>query len=191
MNSKEKILSHAIALFAEHGYSGLSMRQLATTVNMSVASIYHYFPDKNSLYLAALQYAFSAKEQVFSLVWEAECNEEQRLALLVRSLLTSLKDDPLFHRLIQREILEANAERLQMLAQKVFSKQFYLFMEFAERLAPAYDAYLTAISIIDIICGYIDNLALHQHFPGWKADYENIDIVAVHLTSLLLRGLRP
>jgi len=60
LSSKEKILSTAIVLFAKKGYSGLSMRQLAMAVDLSVAAIYHHFPDKNTLYLEAVRFAFSA-----------------------------------------------------------------------------------------------------------------------------------
>lgn len=48
------LLEHATALFAEHGYDGLSMSQLARQAKISKALLYHYFPSKRLLFEAAL-----------------------------------------------------------------------------------------------------------------------------------------
>jgi AcrR family transcriptional regulator len=190
VNSKEKILSKAIVLFAEKGYSGLSMRMLATAVNMSVAAIYHHFPDKNTLYLEAVRFAFSGKELVFAQVWESVCPPTEKLANFIRSLMAVMVQDPDFHRLMQREVMEANPERMQLLAQGVFKKQFCLLMQFAAELAPELDAYLIATSIIGLIKNYIDYQPLHRYFPGRKPEHDQPEIIAAHITSLLLNGLK-
>lgn len=190
LNSKEKILRKAIVLFAEKGYSGLSMRMLATAVQMSVAAIYHHFPDKNTLYLEAVRFAFSGKELVFAQVWEANCTPEEKLAIFVRSLITVMLQDKDFHRLIQREIMEADPERLQLLAQGVFKKQFSLLMAFAAELAPELDAYLVATSIIGLIKSYLDYQPLHCHFPGHKSEHDQPEVIVGHITALLLNGLK-
>ncbi len=189
MNTKEKILSKAIVLFADKGYSGLSMRMLATAVNMSVASIYHHFPDKDALYLEAVSYAFSGKELIFSQVWESDSTPVEKLGKFVRSLIDVITLDPDFHRLMQREIMEADAERMQLLAQGVFQKQFSLLMQLARELAPELDAHLVATSIIGLVKHYLDNKPLHRHFPGWKPEHEQLEVIAEHITTLLLNGL--
>ncbi len=48
------LLEHATKLFAEHGYDGLSMSQLAREAKISKALLYHYFPSKRALFEAAL-----------------------------------------------------------------------------------------------------------------------------------------
>jgi len=55
LNTKERILSLAISLFAQKGYNGVSMRELARSVNLTVAGLYHYFPDKDTLYQEAIK----------------------------------------------------------------------------------------------------------------------------------------
>lgn len=189
MNSREKILTAAIALFAEKGYSGLSMRMLASAVDMSVAAIYHYFPDKNTLYLETVRFAFSGKEQVFVQVWESDCPPSEKLAKFVRSLLEVMAKDPDFHRLMQWESLEADPARMQQLAQDVFKQQFCELMQLTRELAPRLDAYLLASSIIGLVKTFIDYQPLHRHFPGWKPEYEQPEILADHITALLLNGL--
>lgn len=191
MTSKEKILHTAIILFAEKGYSGLSMRMLATAVDMSVATIYHHFPDKNTLYLEAVRFAFSGKELVFSQVWEADLPPAEKLSQFVHSLVQVIYADSDFQRLMQREIMEANPERMQLLAQSVFQQQFRLLMQFAAELAPNLDAHLVATSIIGLVKNHFDHQPLHRYFPGWQPTHQQPEIIAKHVTSLLLNGLSP
>ncbi len=190
LSSKEKILSEAIVLFAEKGYSGLSMRQLATAANISVAAIYHHFPDKNALYLDAIRYAFSGKERVFAQVWESECSAEEKLARFVRALLEIMLQDRNFHCLMQREIMEANPERMHLLAQGVFNQQFCLLMQLANELAPEQDAHLIASSIIALVDSTVKCQPLNKNFPGRKPEHDLPEVIATHITGLLLNGLK-
>lgn len=189
MTSKDKILSTAIVLFAEKGYNGLSMRQLACAVDMSVAAIYHHFPDKNALYWAATRYAFSGKEAIFAQVWEAECPATEKLHKFILALISAMSGDNDFCRLMQREIMEADPERMQLLAQSVFKDQFDLLLQLAASLAPERDAYLVATSIIGLVKIYIDHQPLNKHFPGWREEYAQPEVIAEHVTNLLLYGL--
>jgi AcrR family transcriptional regulator len=190
LSSKEKILGTAIVLFAQKGYSGLSMRQLAQAVDMSVAAIYHHFPDKNTLYLEAVRFAFSDKEQVFAQVWESGCSAEKKLGGFIRSLIDVMLQDRDFHRLMQREILEADPERMQLLAQGIFKRQFSLLMQLATELAPEQDAQLVATSIIGLAKCYVEYQPLLKNFPGWKPKHEMPEVIAAHITELLLNSLR-
>jgi AcrR family transcriptional regulator len=190
LSSKERILSTAIVLFAQKGYSGLSMRQLAQAVDMSVAAIYHHFPDKNALYLEAVRFAFSDKEQIFAQVWESGCPAEEKLARFVRSLIDVMLQDRDFHRLMQREILEADPERMQLLAQGVFNREFCLLMQLAAELAPEQDPHLVATSVIGLAKYYVEYQPLLKNFPGRKPEHEIPEVAAAHITQLLLNGLR-
>ncbi|MFZ9611099.1 MAG: TetR/AcrR family transcriptional regulator [Methylococcales bacterium] len=188
MNSKEKILTAAIILFAQKGYSGLSMRQLALSVDLSVAAIYHHFPDKNALYLEAVRFSFSDKEQVFDQVWNSDCSANEKLHGFIRSLIDVMLNDQNFHRLMQREILEANPERMQLLAKGVFHSQFCLLMQLMAELAPEQDAHLFATSAIGLAKYYIEYQPLLKNLPGWKLEHEIPEFMASHITSLLLNS---
>ena len=52
---RELLLARATELFAEHGYDGLSMSELAREAQISKALLYHYFPSKRRLFEAALE----------------------------------------------------------------------------------------------------------------------------------------
>jgi AcrR family transcriptional regulator len=48
-SNKEKILRAAIELFAQKGYSGVSMREIAAKVDIKAASIYNHYSGKEAL----------------------------------------------------------------------------------------------------------------------------------------------
>ncbi|MER3403756.1 MAG: hypothetical protein C4345_07260 [Chloroflexota bacterium] len=54
---RQRIIQAALRLFAEHGYEATSLRDIAEAVEMSPASLYHYFPSKESIMEALLELA--------------------------------------------------------------------------------------------------------------------------------------
>ena len=54
-SQRDRILDIALALMAEQGASGTSMRQLAKACDLNVAAIYHYFPSKAELLRSVIE----------------------------------------------------------------------------------------------------------------------------------------
>src|SRR5215467_907739 len=52
---RDEILDEATRLFAERGYEGASMADLAERVGLRKASLFHHFPSKDVLYAAVLE----------------------------------------------------------------------------------------------------------------------------------------
>jgi AcrR family transcriptional regulator len=53
--TRERVLKAALEAFAEQGFAGTSMRDIARTARIRSPSLYHYFPSKESLYEAVQQ----------------------------------------------------------------------------------------------------------------------------------------
>lgn len=51
---RDTILEKAKSLFIQHGYHGLSMREIAEEVGVSKAALYYHFKDKEELFIAVL-----------------------------------------------------------------------------------------------------------------------------------------
>ena len=49
MKAKERILKHSEELFLNHGYSSITMSQIAAELGIGKATIYKYFPTKESI----------------------------------------------------------------------------------------------------------------------------------------------
>ena len=55
-NNKEKIFDVSIDLFSQHGYDGVSIRQIAKEVGIKESSIYNHYRSKESIMDAILDY---------------------------------------------------------------------------------------------------------------------------------------
>lgn len=54
---REELLQIAVDLFAANGFKGTSIRDIASTLGVSVSVIYHYFDSKEGLWRAILDYS--------------------------------------------------------------------------------------------------------------------------------------
>jgi len=82
--SRERILDAAVALFAEHGYEGVTMRMLGEAAGLDNSSLYRHFPDKRSLAAAALD---SAAAELLDLTAPLREDEGDPLEALVQAAL--------------------------------------------------------------------------------------------------------
>ena len=57
--SRAKILMHASAEFAEHGYHGASVNRICEKGKVSKGLMYHYYKDKDDLYLACVRLCYN------------------------------------------------------------------------------------------------------------------------------------
>ena len=57
--SRARILMHASAEFAEHGYHGASVNRICEKGKVSKGLMYHYYKDKDDLYLACVKLCFA------------------------------------------------------------------------------------------------------------------------------------
>ncbi|MCD6388578.1 MAG: TetR/AcrR family transcriptional regulator [Desulfobulbaceae bacterium] len=190
LTSKTKILEAAIPLFANGGFNGISMRAIAREVGLNAASIYHHFPDKQTLYIKAMAHAFSGKAEILSAALATNASPEQRLKYFVAAFCRIIHDDSNFRKLIQREILEGDESRLRLLAEEVFLDIFFALSSLSRELAPGYDAHLLAISIIGLIVYHYQTAPLRKFQPGSRPDHNDPDVLAAHVTKLLLEGIK-
>ncbi len=61
---RRQLLDAGAALFAEHAFEEISMRQIAEAAGVSKALLYHYFPSKTDLFKAAIQDAATELQRI-------------------------------------------------------------------------------------------------------------------------------
>lgn len=82
--SREHILDAARRLFAEHGFEGTSLRQVARAAGVDPAMVHHYFKGKDELFALSVELP-ADPEQVLSGVVDSD--PERRGELVVRAVL--------------------------------------------------------------------------------------------------------
>lgn len=70
--SRAHILEYAFAEFAEQGYLGASVNAICATGKISKGLLYHYYADKDALYLACVQQCFQELTSALSAVLNAQ-----------------------------------------------------------------------------------------------------------------------
>ena len=187
--SKTTILETSIPLFARAGYDGVTMREIARGVGIKAASLYYHFPDKQSLYIAAMKHAFSGRATILSEPLSASASSEERLAGFVLRLCEVMHHSPDFSLLVHREILEGDEERLRIVAKQVFKEIFNSISSLSQELSRDYDPHLLAISIIGLVAYHYQTGSIRIYLPGSNKNHIKPKVIANHVTSLLMRGI--
>ena len=119
--SRSAILDSAEALFAERGFEGASLAQIATHAGLSRATPSYFIANKESLYVAVLERLFAEREaatrDAFSplIAWAEQDTAgslHSALTAAVDGYLRFLQRRPAFARLIQREQLDGGKRLL-------------------------------------------------------------------------------
>jgi len=103
---KEEIVAEATKLFAERGYDGASMGDLAERVGLRKASLFHHFPSKDILYATVLAELLAEVQQAILTAAMREGSFVERLDALTDALTVTLSAQPHAARLLIREAMD-------------------------------------------------------------------------------------
>jgi AcrR family transcriptional regulator len=100
--TRDRILDVAEALFAQHGFSGTSMRDIAGEADLTAASLYNHFEGKDDLYRAVLERGVRPLIDLMQHLAESEGDEAANEAV-IRAVMEHLARRPHLPRLIHHE----------------------------------------------------------------------------------------
>jgi len=106
---KEEIVAEATRMFAERGYEGTSMGDLATSVGLRKASLFHHFPSKDALYTTVLAQLIDTISKALAQAVMSPGTFAERLDALMIALTTALGEHPHAARILIREVMDAGA----------------------------------------------------------------------------------
>lgn len=114
---KIAIMQAAARLFAAKGYTAVSVRDIAAEMELTPASLYYYFPDKETLYRQTLVMVFTGVQSAFKAPQGTTGIE--KMECLIRNVVAYCCGNPIFTRLLLRELNEGQEDRLHFLAGSV------------------------------------------------------------------------
>jgi AcrR family transcriptional regulator len=166
----ERILDAAEVLFAERGYSGTALRDVATEVGLRTPSLYNHFPSKDSLYAAVLERGIRPVFEVLSEVVEARQGADREPEQLVERVMALVARHPNVPRLIQHETL-AGGRRLTPMLQAWIQPVFERAQEMVETSSAATrwqpDQFpLLVLATYHVFVGYFTIASLYQDMNG-------------------------
>lgn len=104
---KQKLIEIAKILFAEKGFEGASVREIASRAQVNLAMVSYYFGNKEGLYLACIANFAQAKTEVLRQMLGTPQNVEEfkiRFRLFIENKMKSYQDDIHAHKIITREM---------------------------------------------------------------------------------------
>lgn len=90
---REQILTVAKRIFAQNGFRRTKIEQIADALSVGKGTIYRYFKDKKSLFLAVFEYGMDNLHQTFKTNVEPITNPPSRVANAVRTYFEFFNND--------------------------------------------------------------------------------------------------
>lgn len=188
--TREHFLQLAIGLFAERGYRGLTMRQLARACGVTAPAFYYYFPNKESLYREVVRAAFAVGTRDLDELVQREYNFEEFVYTFTQILVDAFARSDGFRTLLVRELLNNNVEHLAFIGEEVLGPAMRRIAELAQPLMQAEDAGLVGYSVLSLVIGQFTLAPVRGYVSGDRSCELDVRQVAEHVAKLLLQGIR-
>ena len=88
-----EVLREAAASFNSKGYHGTSLNEIAASLGVTKAALYHYFPNKNALLAACFEHAMEAAFASLERGRREGRNGRERLILTIAGYVEQLIDE--------------------------------------------------------------------------------------------------
>jgi TetR/AcrR family transcriptional regulator len=119
VDTRDRVLQVAQALFAERGYRGASLRDIAKKIGIKAPSLLHHFPSKQQLYLAVLDKMFASLEDAANAIaWGRESRQE-RMRQAVGDAIDFIASHPDFVRIMWKEMADESGVGRQVLKRRL------------------------------------------------------------------------
>ena len=105
--SRAAILRAAAEEFAEHGIAGARTEAIAREARVNKALLYYYFKDKETLYGAVLDHAFSGLKATVFRVLDSDLPPREKIITYVGTYFDFIASNQVYPKLMQREMMRA------------------------------------------------------------------------------------
>lgn len=147
----DHVLNIAADLFAEHGFDGLSTREIAKACGCRLPSIYYHFGNKETLYREAFANKMEDTIDEIRRQIDDSAEPEQKMRQLVAAFFSLFTNDRTLLLLVQRDIAEVSLPNKQFLCRQ----QHVYFLRFIRDVASEVIGKTADANIVFIINGML------------------------------------
>jgi TetR/AcrR family transcriptional regulator len=174
--SRAAILQAAAREFAEHGVAGARTDAIARAARVNKALLYYYFKDKDTLYGAVLDQAFSGLKNAVFAVLDSGLPAGEKILAYVGAYFDFIASNALYPRLMQREMMRAREGQSSHIEKVVKNYIQPIFLRVSEvmregvakgEFRPVNPAHFVP-SIVGIIVFYFSSAPVMQKIVGFN-----------------------
>jgi AcrR family transcriptional regulator len=113
-DKKDHIINHAVELFAEKGFEGTSIRDLAAKADVNVAMINYYFGSKEKLFECMIERKASYTRGALDEIAKNKSSSDiEKIDQIIDVYITKLFSNRKFHRCLHQELMLSKRESIQ------------------------------------------------------------------------------
>ncbi len=133
-DKKEHIINTAIGLFAERGFEGTSIRDLAAKAEVNIAMVNYYFGSKDKLFEAMLvQKASYMREKLEEIANDKSRSDIEKMDAVVEAYVNRILSQHQYHRIIHQELMLKQREEVHNSIINIFSKNTLIIKSIIEQ----------------------------------------------------------
>jgi AcrR family transcriptional regulator len=184
---RDTILDKAKNLFIEHGYHGLSMREIAEAVGVSKPALYYHFKDKEELFIAVLNKNLDNTGKEIDEIRSSSITSSEMIAKFIEYVLTQPAEQRAVIRLGTQEISQVSAESRKLFNETYHQKftgqiQEILLSGMKNGEFKVMDADIAAWALLGLLYPYL----YPNHFGSSPLNREKIELII----SLFMDGIK-
>ncbi|MFA6618205.1 MAG: TetR/AcrR family transcriptional regulator [Candidatus Neomarinimicrobiota bacterium] len=134
ITTHDKIIAVAIKSFAENGYIGTSMREIAEELKISKAALYYHFPGKEEIFSACIHHSIEKIVENLETLAESDESIWEKLRFIIKDMCNFSENNPAtftlfrkvasrsFDKNIDQEMLKGYFERQKQATFKIVEK---------------------------------------------------------------------
>lgn len=113
-DKKQHIIETTLHLFAEKGFEGTSIREIAEKASVNVAMVNYYFGSKEKLFEKIIEYkSFTTRGILDEILHNQSLSAIQKIEAVIEAYVQKLFTHRMFHRLVHQELILNQREALQ------------------------------------------------------------------------------
>jgi len=154
IDKKAHIMDHAIALFADRGVEGTSIRELATNANVNVAMINYYFGSKEKLVEAIIEDKVTyMKDKIEEMQTNEALTEIEKIDTVIKDYVTRKLEGATFNKFLYKELMDTKREDILIKAFSSNAKNVAAIIEkgIQKKVFKKVDPMLTVASMVGTI----------------------------------------
>ena len=176
VESRASILDAAAREFAAHGIAGARTDAIAREAHVNKALLYYYFTDKETLYGAVLDHAFSGLKSAVFLALDSDLQPREKILAYAGAYFDFIATNQLYPRLMQREMMRARDGQSQHIEKIIKNYIQPIFMRVSELMRqgiesgdfrPVNSAHFVQ-SIVAMIIFYFSSAPMMQKIVGFN-----------------------